>query len=53
MKTKKLEKENRIPLHRFGTPTDVANACLFFACPAADFINGVSLLLDGGMSMSP
>ncbi|MFC1887328.1 SDR family NAD(P)-dependent oxidoreductase [Candidatus Cloacimonadota bacterium] len=53
MKTKKLEKENRIPLHRFGTPTDVANACLFFASSAADFVSGVSLPLDGGMSISP
>jgi 3-oxoacyl-[acyl-carrier protein] reductase len=37
-----------IPLGRFGQPRDVANAALFLAEPAADFITGVCLEVDGG-----
>jgi len=37
-----------IPLGRFGQPRDVANAALFLADPAADFITGVCLEVDGG-----
>lgn len=47
------EKEKRIPLRRYGEPQEVANAALFLASSAADFIHGVSLPLDGGMSISP
>jgi NAD(P)-dependent dehydrogenase (short-subunit alcohol dehydrogenase family) len=46
-------KEERIPLHRFAEPQEVANAILYLASPAADFINGVSLPLDGGMQICP
>lgn len=37
-----------IPLKRLGTPTDVANACLFFASPLAAYVSGANLLLHGG-----
>lgn len=37
-----------IPLGRFGRPSDVANAALFLADPAAEFITGVCLEVDGG-----
>lgn len=37
-----------IPIGRFGQPRDVANAALFLADPAADFITGVCLEVDGG-----
>lgn len=37
-----------IPLGRFGRPRDVANAALFLADPAAEFITGVCLEVDGG-----
>lgn len=40
----------RIPLGRFGTPQDVAQACLFFSTPATDFITGQCLLVDGGVT---
>ncbi len=36
-----------IPLGRFGTPTDVANAAVFLASDAAAFISGVALPVDG------
>ena len=39
----------RTPLHRMGTPEDVANAYLFLASDEADFINGAVLTVDGGL----
>ena len=42
-------KEARIPLHRFAAPEEVAEAVLCLASPAANFISGVSLPLDGRM----
>ena len=42
---------NRIPLKRFGKPEDVANAVSFLASPAADYITGQVLCVDGGMIM--
>jgi 3-oxoacyl-[acyl-carrier protein] reductase len=37
-----------IPLGRFSTPQDIANACLYLASDEADFITGVCLEVDGG-----
>lgn len=40
-----------IPLGRFGSPGDVAEACLFFCSEAASYITGQVLRVDGGMLM--
>lgn len=37
-----------IPLGRFSTPRDVANACLYLASDEADFITGACVEVDGG-----
>ncbi len=37
-----------IPLGRLGRASDVANAAVFFADPASEFITGVCLEVDGG-----
>jgi NAD(P)-dependent dehydrogenase (short-subunit alcohol dehydrogenase family) len=38
-----------VPLGRLGQPDDVADACLFLASPAARWITGADLLVDGGV----
>ncbi len=38
-----------IPLKKLGTPEDVAQAVLFLASSAADYITGQVLIVDGGM----
>lgn len=38
----------RTPLGRWGMPADVAGAALFLASPAAAFVTGVVLPVDGG-----
>ncbi len=40
------------PLKRLGLPSDVADACLFLASPAARWITGASLRVDGGVLTS-
>jgi NAD(P)-dependent dehydrogenase (short-subunit alcohol dehydrogenase family) len=40
----------RTPLGRAGGPDDLAGACVFLASPAAAFITGQVLRVDGGMS---
>lgn len=42
------ERSAPVPLGRQGTAWDVANAALFLASDEANFITGVSLLVDGG-----
>jgi 3-oxoacyl-[acyl-carrier protein] reductase len=37
-----------IPLGRFSTPRDVANAALYLASDEGAFITGVALEVDGG-----
>ena len=41
---------DRAPLGRLGTPNDVADAVLFLLSPAARWISGTNLVVDGGMS---
>jgi NAD(P)-dependent dehydrogenase (short-subunit alcohol dehydrogenase family) len=38
----------RVPVGGAGTPVDVAAAVVFLASPAASFVNGTSILVDGG-----
>jgi NAD(P)-dependent dehydrogenase (short-subunit alcohol dehydrogenase family) len=41
-----------IPMNRYGTPDDIANAVGFLCSPEAAFINGQCLAVDGGFDAS-
>jgi NAD(P)-dependent dehydrogenase (short-subunit alcohol dehydrogenase family) len=43
---------DRIPLHRFCTPEEVAAAVVYLASPQAASITGHVLLLDGGLTVT-
>lgn len=48
----KLEETiSHIPLGRMGKPEDIAEACLFLASSAADYITGQVIVVDGGLVM--
>ena len=40
----------RIPLHRFGTPEEMAGAIRYLASPVAAYVTGQTLLVDGGLT---
>ena len=39
---------NKIPARRFGRISDIENAALFLVSDAANYVNGVTLVVDGG-----
>jgi 3-oxoacyl-[acyl-carrier protein] reductase len=41
----------QIPLARFGTPEDVAGVIVFLASPAASYLTGTTVHVDGGLTM--
>jgi 3-oxoacyl-[acyl-carrier protein] reductase len=41
----------QIPLASLGQPEDVADAVLFLSSPAARYVTGQVLAVDGGMAM--
>jgi L-rhamnose 1-dehydrogenase len=46
---KKAYFDMRIPLGRYGEPSDVADCVVFLASDMARYVTGASLLVDGGM----
>ncbi|HWA27912.1 MAG TPA: SDR family oxidoreductase [Lacunisphaera sp.] len=42
--------KGRTPAGRWGSVSDLTGACVFLASPAADFVNGQILTIDGGLS---
>jgi 3-oxoacyl-[acyl-carrier protein] reductase len=42
---------DNIPLNRFGEVEDVANVILFLVSPLANYVNGQTINIDGGMLM--
>ena len=41
---------DKCALGRMGTPQELANAVAFIASPAAAFITGANLIVDGGLT---
>jgi 3-oxoacyl-[acyl-carrier protein] reductase len=54
VKPKDIEEEWRseIPADRIAEPEEIAYAIAFLASPAASYINGINLPVDGGRLMS-
>jgi NAD(P)-dependent dehydrogenase (short-subunit alcohol dehydrogenase family) len=48
----RAELEARIPLGRIAQPSDVVGPVTFFVSPAADFVTGQVLYVDGGITAS-
>ena len=40
-----------IPVKRLGTPDDIANVVLFLCGPAAAYVTGQVITVDGGLSL--
>lgn len=45
----RAESVKRIPLGRLGTPEEFGRVAAFYASPAASYVTGSSVLVDGGM----
>jgi 3-oxoacyl-[acyl-carrier protein] reductase len=46
------ERRSRMPLGRFGEPEEIAAACAFLASDDAAYVQGASLVADGGWTVS-
>jgi len=42
---------SRTPMGRFGQPSDIGCAAVYLCSPAAAFVNGAILPVDGGVSI--
>jgi gluconate 5-dehydrogenase len=42
---------SRTPMGKFGEPADIGNAAVYLCSPAAKFVTGVVLPIDGGASI--
>jgi NAD(P)-dependent dehydrogenase (short-subunit alcohol dehydrogenase family) len=42
-----------VPLARYGTPNEVAATVAYLLSPAAGFITGATITIDGGLTVSP
>jgi NAD(P)-dependent dehydrogenase (short-subunit alcohol dehydrogenase family) len=41
-----------IPLRRFGQPADIADTALYLASDMSSYVNGESLVVDGGTTIT-
>jgi glucose 1-dehydrogenase len=42
-----------IPYDRVGDPEDIAKAAVWLASDASDYVTGITLFVDGGMTLYP
>ena len=43
--------EARLPMRRIGEPRDIAGAAVYLASPAARWITGQTIVIDGGATI--
>jgi 3-oxoacyl-[acyl-carrier protein] reductase len=43
--------KRRVPLRRYGEPEEVAHMTLSLCLPAASYVNGAVVVVDGGMTV--
>jgi len=48
---KAIYAKRRVPLRRYGDPEEVAQMTLSACLPAASFLNGATIVVDGGMTI--
>jgi 3-oxoacyl-[acyl-carrier protein] reductase len=48
---KEVYARRRVPLRRYGDPEEVAHMTLSLVLPAASFVNGAVVVVDGGMTV--
>lgn len=46
---KTAAREALVPMHRIGTPDDIAGIAAFLISPAADYVTGQNIVADGGL----
>ncbi len=49
--SKTVYAKRKVPLRRYGEPEEVAQMTLSACLPAASFLNGASIVVDGGMTI--
>jgi 3-oxoacyl-[acyl-carrier protein] reductase len=48
---KEVYAKRRVPLRRYGDPEEVAHMTLSLCLPAASFVNGAIVVVDGGLTI--
>ena len=48
---KEIYAKRKIPRQRYGDPEEVAHMTVNLCMPASQFVNGATIVVDGGMSI--
>ena len=51
-KEKKIQEEDKIPMHMIGRPEEIARVALFLVSSDASYITGTTIYVDGGLTLS-